>query len=276
MMTDIEIFKDALDLAESKKPFAIATVIEVEGSTLAKPGFKLLIDGDGVVHSGSLGGGCPESAIMPATMEAIKTGNTKTVKVHLENSENALQAMVRGGNENEVFVETFCGGNMTIFVEPYLPEKRVIVVSQGGRDSVEDALLELLQWSEFETVLITPSPVNDTKASQVYNTMEHPLEEFDIKPSDFVVVMTKGEKDIEVLTHLSRHQPFYVGLMASRKRVSHDIEELRASGVPEDFLSRLHAPIGIDINAITPKEIALSIVSELVKVSRESSKKIAV
>ncbi len=275
-MTDIAIFKEALEMAESKKKFAIATVIEAEGSTLAKPGFKLLIDDDGVVHSGSLGGGCPESAIIPGALDSMKAGLPRTLKVHLENSETALQAMVKGSSDNEVYVETFCGGSMTIFIEPFLPKRRVIVISQGGRDSVEESLIELLKWADFHTVLVSPSPDMSKGAEEVFNLMEHGIGEFIFDPMDFIVVMTKGNKDLEILEFLSKKERRYVGLMASRKRIAHDFEELRKIGVSEEFLSSVHAPIGIDISAITPKEIALSIVSEIVKESREETKTIQV
>ncbi len=108
-------------LTASGTPFAVATVVNTEGSSLGKPGFKVLISDKGDVLLGSLGGSCPESAITDVAKETMKTGVPKTIKVFLESTENAVQAMVKGRNEDEIHVETNCGGMMVIYVEPYLP-----------------------------------------------------------------------------------------------------------------------------------------------------------
>ena len=115
-------FTGALErLTSEGTPFAVATVVKTEGSSLGKPGFKVVISEKGEVLYGSLGGVCPESAITDAARETMKSGVPKTVKVHLESVENSVNAMVKGRKEDEIYVETNCGGIMTIFVEPYLP-----------------------------------------------------------------------------------------------------------------------------------------------------------
>jgi xanthine dehydrogenase accessory factor len=102
-------------------PFAVATVVKTEGSSLGKPGFKVVISEKGEVLHGSLGGVCPESAVTDIARETMKSGVPKTVKVYLESVEESVAAVVKGRKEDEIHVETNCGGIMTIFVEPYLP-----------------------------------------------------------------------------------------------------------------------------------------------------------
>ncbi len=263
-MEDPEFFGKVSELIASGGSFVIATVISAEGSTLAKPGFKLLMTSDNEVVAGSLGGGCPESAIIPTASEAIRTGVPRLLKVHLEQSEKALEAMLKPAEGNEVYVETFCGGNLSVFVEPYTPKKRVVLFGQGGRDSVEDALLDLLRWSGFNTVLISPSPDSPERADSILDSINEDPELFEFRPSDAAIVLTKGNEDIRILELLSRRDLHYVGLLASRKRSQKDREDLKQKGVSEDFLNTIHTPIGIDINAISPREIAMSIVSELI------------
>lgn len=264
-MEDKDFFAKVNELIGLNSSFAIATVIASEGSTLAKPGFKLLLSSDLKVVTGSLGGGCPESALIPTAKKAFETGKPMSLKVHLEESEKALEGMIRAGDTNEVYVETFCGGNLTIFIEPYLPTRRVILVAQGGNDSVEDALLEILPWAGFSTVLATPFSKEDTKADSVFNVIEHDIKDFDYRESDSMIVLTKGEKDVEVLEKVSDKKLHYVGLLASRKRSAKDFEDLRNRKVDTSFIESVHTPIGLDIRAISPREIALSIVVQLIK-----------
>lgn len=268
-MEDSKFFRKAMELIEQNRAFVIATVIDSEGSTLAKPGFKLMVDSSDGVLAGSLGGGCPESAIIPAAHNAISTGKTRKIRVHLEESEKAIDAMIKQPSDDEVYVETFCGGNLTIFIEPYLPKRRVVIVGQGGSDSVEDALLEILNWSGFSSVLFTPSPSGESRADVTINSLETNPWDYDFNAGDSVVVLTKGNKDVEVLHGLSEKNLRYVGLLASRKRSAKDMEDLRKKGVSDEFIKSIHTPIGVDINAISPREIALSIVSELVLASNK-------
>lgn len=275
-MEEREFFESVSELIDSNSAFVIATVINAEGSTLAKPGFKLIVGSDGKVIAGSLGGGCPESAIIPAAERALSTGTPETLKVHMEESEKALEAMLTKTAENEVYVETFCGGTLSIFIEPYVPVRRAVLIGQGGSDAVEDSLLDILKWSGFSTILFTPTPSVKPEADMVINSLESNPVEFEYRPSDSVIVLTKGEKDIEILEGLSRKDLSYVGLLASRKRSARDRELLAEKGVGKDFLDSIHTPIGMQINAVSPREIALSIVSELVLVSNDKKlKKVA-
>jgi len=248
------------------EPFAVATVTKTEGSTLGKPGFKVIISSAGEILYGTLGGGCPESAIVPAAKTTMKTGVPKTVKVFLESVEEAVGAIVKNRNDDEIHVETTCGGTMEIYLEPYLPAQRIVLVGQGGKDDIEDALVRLAKNLDFEVIVIDHSPVLSEQPDRLISDVDFRIGDFDFTASDSVVVLTRGERDIEVLEALSRFRLRYVGLLASGKRAKEDLAKLRKRKVAEPFISGLRTPVGAEIGALTPVEIALSIMAEVVAV----------
>jgi len=116
-------FTKMLDtLVSGGTPFAVATVVRIEGSSIGKPGFKVIISSEGGVLYGSLGGACPESAIAATAKNTIRTGIPRKVKVFLESVDNAVGAVVKSQSEDEIHLETNCGGAMEIYIEPYLPQ----------------------------------------------------------------------------------------------------------------------------------------------------------
>lgn len=128
--------KAIASLTERKEQFVVATVVQTEGSSLAKPGFKVVISKDGKAVWGSLGGACPESAIVSASKRVMQTGTPRVVKVYLEDTENAVEGVLRSQNEDEIHVETNCGGSMDIYIEPYQPKQGLVPVGHGRKDEV--------------------------------------------------------------------------------------------------------------------------------------------
>jgi len=250
-------------LASRGTPFAVATVVKTEGSSLGKPGFKVIISGAGEVVYGSLGGVCPESAIASAAKVTMRTGSPKMVKVFLENVEDAVGAVLKSQSEDEIHVETNCGGTMEIYIEPYLPQQRLILIGQGGKDDVEEALVKLGKLLDFEVVVIDHTPVLSEKPDKLITTVDYDIGTFDFGSTDSVVVLTRGERDVETLKALANFKLRYVGMLSSRRRVAENVEKLRSLGVSEDFVASLRAPAGADLGSITAAEIALSIMAEI-------------
>jgi len=251
------------ELASRREAFAVATVTKTEGSTLAKPGFKILISGRGDVVRGTLGGGCPEGPICEVALRAMLDGSPRVVRVHLVDAAKAVAGTMRESSEDEIYVETDCGGTLEVFVEPMLPTERVILVGQGGRDDVEDALVHQAKALGFEVVVVDPMPdLREAPDAIVKSAVVDP-KTIPIGNRDSIVVLTKGERDVDILESLSKTNARFVGLLASRRRLRKDMEELRRRGVPQPFLSRLHAPIGLDIGARTPPELALAIMADV-------------
>ena len=153
---------------------------------------------------------------------------------------------------------------LEIYVEPFLPPDRLILIGQGGKDDVEDNLIRFGELLGFEVVVIDPNPVLTEKPHQVLKDLDFDLASFSFSRTDSVIVLTKGARDVEILGTLSRVPLRFVGLMASNKRIQQNTDALKQEGVPEGFLNSLHAPVGLDIGAITPMEIALSIMAQVV------------
>ncbi len=263
-MKQTEFAKIAANLVNRGEKFAVATVVKIEGSSLGKPGFKVIISRKGEVLYGSLGGSCPESAIVATAKKTLATGIPKTVKVFLENVDKAVEGVVKSQSEDEIHVETNCGGTMEIYVEPYLPPQRLVLIGQGGKDDVEDTLVKLGKILDFEVIVIDHSPLLTEEPDLLIKELDYDISSFKFLESDSVVVLTKGARDVEVIQALSKHRLGYVGLLASRQRVKEDFEELKNRGMDEHFISSVRAPVGADIGAVSPSEIALSIMAEVV------------
>ncbi len=253
-------------LASKHEPFAVASVVRTEGSTLGKPGFKVVISKDGTIVQGTLGGGCPDGPIVAVGLQTIETGTPRVVRVHLVDVTQAVHGTVAAESPDDIYVETNCGGTMEIYVEPYLPPNRLVIVGQGGRDELEDQLVHLGKRLGYEVVVVDHLPGLTEKPDQLIAEMDYDLATFPFGPRDAVVVLTKGERDLAVLKALARVQVGYVGMLSSRSRTQQNFAALRADGVPEAFLVSLHTPIGLDLGARTPAEIALAVLAEIVAV----------
>jgi xanthine dehydrogenase accessory factor len=263
-MKQTEFTKVMGSLVDRREPFATATVVRIEGSSLGKPGFKTIISKTGEILYGSLGGVCPESAIVGTAQQTLQTGTPRTVKVYLESVEKAVEGTIVSQNEDEIHVETNCGGMMEVYVEPYLPQQRLVLLGQGGKDDVEDALVRMGKMLDFEVVVIDHNPVLSEEPDEAIRDVNFDVSKFRFNESDSVVVLTKGARDVAVLQSLSKFKLRFVGLLASRQRVREDFESLRRANAPKDFVDSIHAPIGADIGAVTPAEIALSVITEIV------------
>ena len=145
------------------------------------------------------------------------------------------------------------GGTVEIFVEPVLPKPNLILVGKGP---VADSLASLSAAAGFAVTRVSPESPADRSL------------QLRVPAGAFIVVATHGSFDEEALEHALRSDASYVSLVTSRKRAGAVIDVLRARGVPEDRLRRLKAPAGLDIGAATPGEIAVSILAEIIQVSR--------
>ena len=252
------------ELASRREAFAVATVTRTEGSTLAKPGFKILISSRGEVVRGTLGGGCPEGPICEVAVRAMEDGQPRLLRVHLVDAKEAVAGTVRTTSEDEIYVETDCGGTLEVFVEPMLTTERVVIIGQGGRDDIEDALVLQAKALGFEVVVVDPMPDLRDPPDRLVTSATVDPKALALDGRDSVVVLTKGERDVDVLEILSKANVRFVGLLSSRRRLQKDLEELRKRGAPEAFLRRLHAPVGLDIGARTPPELALAVMADVI------------
>ncbi len=262
-MDDFAFARNLGEMGRGLNPFAVATIVRTFGSSLGKPGFKIIVSHEGEVLQGTLGGGCPEGPIIATALEAIKEGVPALVRVYLEDVDSSIKASVERV-EDEIHVETDCGGGMDIYIEPYLPKERLVIVGQGGRDEIEDHLVKLGRMLDFHVVVVDHAPDLSTQADELLDDLDFDFNAFEWSSSDSVVLLAKSERTVGILADLSGTGVRYVGLLASGKRARKNLKALRDRGIPEDYLKRVRTPIGVDMGAESPAEIALSIMAEVV------------
>ena len=238
--------------------FAIATVVRTVDATSAKPGAKAIVLPDGTIAEGWIGGGCARSAVGKAGAAAIAEGRPQFISLRPEEL-LAAEGVVPGEERHGVrFARNGCPskGSMDVFVEPVLPQPRLVVFGAGP---VAVALCDLAGRFDLHRTLAAPG-LTEGVADQVQDG-------FALEASGagqrFIVVATQGKGDEAGLRAALAAGAEYVAFVGSRRKFATLAERLVASGVSPDDIARVKAPAGLDIHAITPEEIALSILAEI-------------
>jgi xanthine dehydrogenase accessory factor len=245
----------AAELQRNGEAFALATVVRCEAPTSAKPGAKALIREDGRVQ-GWVGGACAEPVVAREAIQAMRDGRPRFIGLYGEGGR------IPGRTEGMLEYGMTChsGGTLEIYVEPYLPKPMLLLVGHGP---VVETLATLGRAADF---------LVSTVATDALQTG---LEQLQLTQRASVVVATHADSDEEVLDRVLRTDAGYVSLVASRRRAGVILEGLKARGAPSDRLGRLKAPAGLDIGAVTPQEIAVSILAEIIQ-HRRSEKLVTV
>ena len=245
-----------------EQPFAVATVVHVHGGASAKAGAKAIIRGDGSVI-GWVGGGCTLGAVRKASSRALVDGQTRMIRVRPKDGE---VVDIDDDDRIEDF-DSVCptGGIVEVLIEPVLPRPSLVIV---GASLVARALCDLAKRLGFAVTVVA---LADDVA--LFTDPDHVMEGFDsrltLRPqSSFVVVASQGMRDRDAL-HLaiSTGSP-YVAVVASRRKAAKLKQILIEDGVEPALIDRIRAPAGIHIGAVTPEEIALSVLSEIVRERR--------
>jgi xanthine dehydrogenase accessory factor len=232
------------------------TIIRANGSTPQRVGAKMLVFADGRIV-GTIGGGCYENDALGRAREAIATGKPIVVKYDL----------------NDDFVQEsglICGGQMEVYIDPIAPMPPLYVIGAGhvgwhlARIAADAGFrLHVIDDREkFANAERFPS----AEAIEV-DDIGAWLHRAELPSSAYVVVVTRGHThDFEAVRALAARDLRYLGLIGSRAKVAKIFDALESEGLPVECLARVHAPIGLDIGAITPAEIAVSILAELIAV----------
>jgi len=238
----------AVELRDRGEVFAIATVVRCERPTSAKPGAKALVRADGSM-AGWVGGACAEPVVIREAQAALGDGQPRLLRLVGD------AAAARGPAEGVLEYAMTChsGGTLEIYVEPYLPRPLLVLVGQGP---VIEALAALGQATEFAVAQVGAE------------TMGAELARLPMRSDTAVVVATHGRFDEDALERALAGGAGYVSLVASRRRARAVAESLRSRGVEADRIGRLRAPAGLDLGAVTPGEIAVSILAQVIQVRR--------
>ncbi len=233
------------------------TVVRAQGSTPQRAGAKMLVWPDGRTV-GTIGGGCYENDAFWKAREAIASG--KPSLLHYELNDDFAQ-------ENGLI----CGGRMDVHIDPLAPSPRLFIIGAGHvghqlarvaadvgfRIHVVDDREKFASAERFPGAEIVVEPIPDW------------LHRAELPAAAYVVVVTRGHQhDLEAMRALAARDLKYLGLIGSRAKVARIFDALLAEGMPPECLQRVHAPIGLDIGAVTPAEIAISILAELIAVTR--------
>jgi xanthine dehydrogenase accessory factor len=233
------------------------TVIRAQGSTPQRAGARMLVFADGRTL-GTIGGGCYENDAIGKARLAIADGRSSVVQYDLNDDfaqENGL----------------ICGGRMDVHVDPLQPDPHLFIVGAGhvGHQlarAAADAGFRLHVIDDREKFA---SAERFPGAEVIVDSIPDWLHRAEIPASAFVVVVTRGHQhDLEAMRALAARDLRYLGLIGSRAKVARLYDLLAAEGMPPECLDRVHAPIGFDIGAVTPAEIAVSILAELIAVRR--------
>ncbi len=246
---------------------AIATISRTFGSTLGKAGFKMIISEQGEIVYGTLGGGCPEGPIVRVGLDVIKTQTPRVVRVYLEDAKTALGKITEEGDE--IHVETNCGGNMEILIEPYSPRPVLMVFGDTFNSPLERNLVNVGKEIGFKT--IEHNPLGACGQPELSMTSLD-LDSIKVPEGAYVVLVTRGVNDAPLLKHLSKFKLGYIGMVASERRWAATKKELYELGVSKEFIESVHAPAGLKINSILLEEIAISILAEIISVRRTRMK----
>ena len=257
---------DILDAISSRKaqgqPFALATVVRTVAATAAKAGAKAVILPDGTISEGWIGGGCARAAVLKAAREVLADGQPRLVSVQ---PPDALQDQgIPAGEERDGirFAKNMCPsqGTMDIFVEPVLPRPQLVIC---GASPVAVAIADLGRRVGFDVTVCAPA--TDQGA---FDGLERRIEGFampvTVVGSRFIVVSTQGRGDEAALQAALSVEADYVAFVGSRKKADALKAVLAKRGVASESLAKLKAPAGLDLGAITPEEIAISIIAEIV------------
>ena len=251
------IYQAAASAVERGEAVALATIVRVRGSTPRGTGTKMLIRADGTAE-GTIGGGELEARVLTAAREALCSGEPCLVSFSLHNT--------------EVGDPGICGGEADVFIDVLIPRPTLLIVGAGH---VAVPVAELGALLGFRTVVLDDraefaSEERFPRADElIVGDIPTELARFPVNTQTHVVIVTRGHAhDEAALQAVLGWLAAYVGMIGSRRKVRTVFDNLRAAGASEDALARVRAPIGLDIGAETPEEIALSIMAEIVMLRR--------
>ncbi|KIC49547.1 XdhC family protein [Tateyamaria sp. ANG-S1] len=244
---DTDLADAAQQLRAQQVPFAFATIVRTAGATAAKPGAKALLSADGTIVHGWLGGGCTRGAVKRAALDALQSGAPQLISVAPEDM-LAEKGVAPGDTvEGTHFARNGCPsrGTVDIFIEPCLPMPELVVM---GTSPVAQAL--------------------STLAPQFHWSVSSAVTQDEGGPQKFIVIATQGQGDLDALTSALSADAAYVAFVGSSRKFATLANKLQDGGIGPDKTRTVHAPAGLDLGAVTPEEIALSILAQLLQVRR--------
>jgi xanthine dehydrogenase accessory factor len=261
MTAHIEVLDLVAQMKAAEESFVLATVVRTVSVTAAKAGAKAIIRPDGTIVAGWIGGGCARGAVLKAARDALADGEPRMVSVQPENLLAELGVKPGENRDGVRFASNMCPskGTMDIFVEPVLPHPALVIL---GASPVALSLAAQARPLGYHVTLAAPAA--DLANAPAVDMLIDSFNLGDMNATRrFVVVSTQGKGDEAALRTAVATEAAYHAFVGSRRKMASLREKLLAEGIEAALLDRVKAPAGLDLGAITPEEIAMSILAEI-------------
>ena len=272
MTAHVEVMELVAQMKAAEQAFVLATVVRTVSVTAAKAGAKAIIRPDGTIVAGWIGGGCARGAVLKAAREALADGEPRMVSVQPEDMLAELGVKPGENRDGVRFASNLCPsqGTMDIFVEPVLPHPSLVIF---GASPVAMSLAAQARQLGYHVTLAAPA--GDVSAVPEADTLVDGFALGELHQARrFVVVSTQGKGDEAALRAAVATSAQYHAFVGSRRKMAALREKLVANGVAAEAIDRVKAPAGLDLGAITPEEIAMSILAEIT-VERRRGQRVA-
>ena len=254
----MDIYEEIVALRKAGRRAALATITNVRGSIPSFRTAKMLVRDDGSAL-GTIGGGCVEAEVWQAAREVMEEEKPRSLTFDLNNDPSYNTGLV-------------CGGTLEVFIEPVIPPAELFIFGGGH---VALSVCKVARLAGFEVTVIDDREnfANRERFPEAGQVIAADFEAATatLRPSasSFLVIVTRGHRDdMRVLAWAVKTPARYVGMIGSQRKVLSIYDELAKQGMERELFERVHAPIGLDIGAITPEEIAVAIVAEMIAARR--------
>lgn len=255
----MDLYEEIVALRRAGRKGAVATITNVRGSIPSFQTAKMLVRDDGSIV-GTIGGGCVEADVWQAAREVMEEERPRSLTFNLNNNPSFDTGLV-------------CGGTLEVFIEPILPLAELFIFGAGH---VSVNLYKVATLAGFSVSVIDDREAYANRerfpeARQVLaEDFDKALPKLDVPEGAYIVIVTRGHRDDMRVLQWAVDQPArYLGMIGSKRKTLSIYKELEAQGVPAAKFEQVHAPVGIEIGAVTPEEIAVAIVAEMIAVRRK-------
>jgi xanthine dehydrogenase accessory factor len=250
----MDVFKELIKEREEGRPCALATIVNAQGSIPASNTAKMLVREDGTI-AGTVGGGLAEGKVITEALAIMKAGKPRMISFNLHDNPLLDSGMI-------------CGGSLDVFVEPYLPAISLYLFGGGHVGLVTAEFAHRIGY-EVEIIDDRPEFANTERFPWARKVHAGPWSKMmaGLRPDSrsLIFIATHGHVfDAEVLTWAVTTSAGYIGMIGSKRKIQTVRSKLVAAGTPATRLDRVHAPVGLDIGADTPEEIAVSVLGEMI------------
>jgi xanthine dehydrogenase accessory factor len=257
----MDIYEEIVQLRREGRRGALATIINVKGSIPSFETAKMLVRDDGTI-AGTIGGGCVEAEVWQAAKQVMQDEKPRSLTFNLNNNPKYDSGLV-------------CGGTLEVYIEPVLPAATLYIFGAGH---VALNLYKVARIAGFDVIVVDDREAYANRerfpeAKDVYaDDFDRVLNQLSPNESSYLVITTRGHRDdMRVLRWAVETPARYIGMIGSQRKVIAIYKELEREGISREKLERVYAPMGIDIGAITPEEIAVSVAAELIALRRSSA-----